>query len=79
MSKLPPDKGILDQYRVYTRYLSLNSPRQTMIYNTFNTTKCCNEHDPLYIKCVSKFSHVMDVLYNFDASTYVDDENMPLY
>ena len=42
------------------------------------TTKCCDKHGPLHIKCISKLSCAMDVSYNFDVLTYADDESMSL-
>ena len=79
MSKLPPENKTVYHCRVCGNRLSLKSLRQTIKHNIFKTTKCCNKYCPLHIKCVNKLSHVMDASYQFDASTYGDDDTMPLY
>ena len=79
MSELPPDNKLLDQCRVCSKRLILNSTRQGSKHDIFKSTKCCNKHSALHIKCDSKFALVMDALYNFDVSTYEDDKNTSLY
>ena len=72
MFKLPPDDKTVYHYRVCAKHLSLKSSHQTIMYNIFKTTNCCNKYGPLRIKCASKFSRVMDASYKFDISTYAE-------
>ena len=58
---MPTDTKFLDQCRVYSKRLSLNSPRQTSQDNIFKTTKCCDEHCSLHIKCAKQFALLMDL------------------
>ena len=76
---MPTDTKFLDQCRVCSKRLSLNSPRQTSQHSIFKTTKCCDEHCLLHIKCAQQFAHLMDPSYKFDSDTYVEDANTSLY
>ena len=79
MSKLSPDKHSLNQCRVCSKTLSLNSTRQGKKYNISKMTSCYKIFSCLHIKCDRKFALVMDASYKFDALTYKSDDNSTLY
>ena len=76
---MPTDTKFQDQCRVCSKLLSLNSSRQTSQHKIFKTTKCCDEHCSLHIKCAKQFALLMDPSYKFDSDTYVEDANTSLY
>ena len=74
-----PDIQEPTKCRVCSRLVSLNSARHGMKYNIFKSTKCCQEHSIVHIKCAEQFCSIIDPSYEFDQMSYPLDDTILLY
>ena len=73
------DADDLNLCKICNKNLSLTSKRQTKRFNVFKTTRCCKQSCPVHIACAKKFSFIINKNYEYDNSTYENDNTMPLY